>query len=70
MCLTGSLHGDFELSAAGSFSVNFKICHFFHPETLRLQTSARRSAGVWVTGCEDQSEGDKGHWLDWEIMLA
>lgn len=67
--LTRSLHGDFELSAAGSFSVNFKICHFFHPQTLRLQTSARSSAGVRVAGCKDGSEGDVGCWLDWKMML-
>lgn len=47
--LTWSLHSNFELSAAGSFGVNFKICHFFHPQTLWLQTSPWCSAGIWIT---------------------
>lgn len=49
---TWSLHSDFEVSAAGSFGVDFKICHFFYPQTLRLEAPAWRPAGVWVTGCK------------------
>lgn len=63
--LTWSLHSDFELSAAGSFSVNFKISHFFHPQTLRLETSARRPAGVRVTCCKDQSDNRRGPIRRW-----
>lgn len=68
LSLTWSFYSDFELSAAGSFSVDFKISHFFHPHTLRLETPARCPAGIRVTGCEGQVE-DWGYWLDWKKIL-
>lgn len=49
--LTGPLDGDFELSSAGSFGVNLKVCSLLHPQALWLKTTTLSSAEAGVTRC-------------------